>query len=97
MRLCLPPGALLILPAQYFNRYANHEQSARLDRDLYARTEKKMEEMQLSSQLTWIEVQFLRKAVDTLSACRATLKWTYCMAFYLERDNMTELFEDNQR
>ena len=26
-----------------------------------------------------------------------TLKWTYCMVYYLERNNMTELFEDNQR
>lgn len=81
----------------YFNRFANHEQSARLDRDLYSRTEKKMEKMQVTSDLTWIEVQFLKKAVDTLTECRMTLKWTYCMAFYLKRHNMTELFEDNQR
>ncbi|KAN0065115.1 hypothetical protein ACQY0O_001612 [Thecaphora frezii] len=81
----------------YFNRFANHEQSAKLDRDLYGRTEKKMEEMQLTSDLTWIEVQFLKKAVDTLTECRMTLKWTYCMAYYLARNNMTELFEDNQR
>ncbi|WFD44656.1 RBR-type E3 ubiquitin transferase [Malassezia psittaci] len=81
----------------YFNRYANHEQSARLDRDLYKRIEKKMDEMQITSGLTWIEVQFLRKAADTLTECRMTLKWTYCMVYYLERNNMTELFEDNQR
>ncbi|GAK64662.1 RING finger protein [Moesziomyces antarcticus] len=81
----------------YFNRFANHEQSAKLDRDLYGRTEKKMEEMQLTTDLTWIEVQFLKKAVDELCECRMTLKWTYCMAYYLARNNMTELFEDNQR
>lgn len=83
--------------SQYFNRFANHEQSARLDRDLYGRTEKKMEEMQVTSELTWIEVQFLKKAVDIVTECRMTLKWTYAMAYYLARDNMTELFEDNQR
>ena len=81
----------------YFNRYANHEQSARLDRQLYQRIEKKMEDIQLTSELSWIEVQFLKKAADTLTECRMTLKWTYCMAYYLERNNMTELFEDNQR
>ncbi|PWN32169.1 putative ariadne-1 protein [Meira miltonrushii] len=81
----------------YFNRFANHDQSARLDRDLYKRTEKKMEEMQVSSELTWIEVQFLKKAVDIVTECRMTLKWTYAMAYYLEKNNMTELFEDNQR
>lgn len=56
-----------------------------------------MREMQESSDLSWIEVQFLRKAVDTLSVCRTTLQWTYAMAYYLERNNFTELFEDNQR
>ncbi|KAJ3299914.1 hypothetical protein HK104_006065 [Borealophlyctis nickersoniae] len=81
----------------YYNRYANHEQSAKLDKDLYEKTEKKMEEMQQSSELSWIEVQFLRKAVEVLLQSRQTLKWTYCLAYYLARDNMTALFEDNQR
>ncbi|KAG0002677.1 hypothetical protein BGZ80_010986 [Entomortierella chlamydospora] len=81
----------------YYNRFANHEQSAKLDRDLYMKTEKKMEEMQRTSDLSWIEVQFLKKAVDVLTSCRMTLRWTYAFAFYLARDNMTELFEDNQR
>jgi ariadne-1 len=56
-----------------------------------------MEEMQRTSNLSWIEVQFLRVAVDKLFECRMTLKWTYAFAFYLERDNQTALFEDNQR
>ncbi|KAI8391731.1 uncharacterized protein BYT42DRAFT_527401 [Radiomyces spectabilis] len=81
----------------YYNRYANHEQSAKLDQDLYQKTEKKMEEMQLTSDLSWIEVQFLKKAVDVTVECRTTLKWTYAFAFYLARGNQTELFEDNQR
>ncbi|KAG5461863.1 MAG: hypothetical protein BJ554DRAFT_5881 [Olpidium bornovanus] len=56
-----------------------------------------MEELQLSSDLSWIEVQFLKKAVDILCQCRMTLKWTYAFAYYLKRTNATELFEDNQR
>jgi len=56
-----------------------------------------MEEMQRTSDLSWIEVQFLKKAVDVLTSCRMTLRWTYAFAFYLMRNNMTELFEDNQR
>jgi len=80
----------------YYNRWANHEQSARLSLDLYAKTEKKMEEMQVTSDLTWIEVQFARKAVDEIIKCRMTLKWTYAMAYYLEKGNMKEIFEDNQ-
>ncbi|KAJ3032677.1 hypothetical protein HDV00_007275 [Rhizophlyctis rosea] len=81
----------------YYNRYANHEQSAKLDKDLYEKTEKKMEEMQLSSKLSWIEVQFLKKTVEVLLDARTILKWTYAFAYYLNRDNMTAIFEDNQR
>ncbi|KAI9593066.1 hypothetical protein BDF19DRAFT_387664 [Syncephalis fuscata] len=81
----------------YYNRYANHDQSARLDKELHTKTEKKMEEMQRTSDLSWIEVQFLRTAVDKLVECRMTLKWTYAFAYYLERNNQTTLFEDNQR
>ncbi|KAI9313240.1 hypothetical protein BX666DRAFT_755599 [Dichotomocladium elegans] len=81
----------------YYNRYANHEQSAKLDQDLYRKTEKKMEEMQQTSDLSWIEVQFLKKAVDVTVQSRMTLKWTYAFAFYLARANETVIFEDNQR
>ncbi|KAN0091463.1 hypothetical protein V8E55_005029 [Tylopilus felleus] len=81
----------------YYNRWANHEQSAKLSVELYNKTEKKMEEMQISSDLTWIEVQFMKKAVDEVEKCRMTLKWTYAMAYYLEKSNEKELFEDNQR
>ncbi|KAI0041302.1 hypothetical protein FA95DRAFT_1501686 [Auriscalpium vulgare] len=81
----------------YYNRWANHEQSAKLSVELYVKTEKKMEEMQLSTALTWIEVQFMKKAVDEVEKCRTTLKWTYAMAYYLEKSNQKELFEDNQR
>ncbi|THH10672.1 hypothetical protein EW145_g1168 [Phellinidium pouzarii] len=81
----------------YYNRWANHEQSAKLSVDLYSKTEKKMEEMQITSNLTWIEVQFAKKAVDEVFKCRMTLKWTYAMAYYLAKGNAKELFEDNQR
>ena len=65
--------------------------------ELYAKTEKKMEEMQITSELTWIQVQFMKKAVDVVFKCRMTLKWTYAMAYYLALGNEKELFEDNQR
>ncbi|BFZ60834.1 hypothetical protein YB2330_001886 [Saitoella coloradoensis] len=81
----------------YYNRFANHEQSAKLDRELYNRTEKKMAQLQANSELSWIEVQFLKAAVDVLVQARQTLKWTYAFAFYLQRNNVTEIFEDNQR
>lgn len=81
----------------YYNRYANHEQSARLDKDIYQKTEKKMVQLQTASGMSWIEVQYLNAASQALQTCRQTLKWTYAFAFYLARNNLTEIFEDNQK
>lgn len=81
----------------YYNRYANHEQSAKLDKDLYLKTDKKMTNLQTASGMSWIEVQFLDTASRALQECRQTLKWTYAFAYYLARNNMTEIFEDNQK
>ncbi|KAK0384432.1 hypothetical protein NLU13_8518 [Sarocladium strictum] len=81
----------------YYNRYANHEQSAKLDRDIAAKTEKKMVQLQTASGMSWIEVQYLNSASQALQTCRQTLKWTYAFAFYLMKNNLTEIFEDNQR
>ena len=53
--------------------------------------------MQLQSNLTWIEVQFAKAALDEVFKCRMTLKWTYAMAYYLARGNQKQLFEDNQK
>jgi len=81
----------------YYNRYANHEQSAKLDKDIFHKTEKKMTLLQSSSNMSWIEVQFLETASKALQQCRQTLKWTYAFAYYLARNNQTEIFEDNQK
>ncbi|KAI9824373.1 MAG: hypothetical protein M1819_000878 [Sarea resinae] len=81
----------------YYNRYANHEQSAKLDKDIFLKTEKKMTNLQSASGMSWIEVQFLDAASQVLQQCRQTLKWTYAFAYYLARNNQTEIFEDNQK
>jgi ariadne-1 len=57
-----------------------------------------MEEMQHQSEFSWIQVQFLKNAVDVLLKSRQTLMWTYALAYYLSRtSNATAIFEDNQR
>lgn len=81
----------------YYTRYDNHNQSAKLEQELYQKIEKKMETLQKTTDLSWIEVQFLKKAADILFKCRMILKWTYAFAYYLQRDNHTMIFEDNQR
>ena len=55
-----------------------------------------MEEMQQHN-MSWIEVQFLRKAVDILCECRRTLMFTYVFAYYLKKNNQSELFEVSGR
>lgn len=51
-----------------------------------------MEEMQQHN-MSWIEVQFLKKAVDVLCLCRQTLMYTYVFAFYLKKNNQSIIFE----
>ncbi|PVZ97466.1 hypothetical protein BB558_003028 [Smittium angustum] len=80
----------------YYNRFNNHEQSIQLTKKLIKITEQNVESVQLNSSLSWIEVMFLHDAVNILSECRNTLKWTYAFAFFLKKDNLNIMFEDNQ-
>ena len=43
----------------YFDRFNNHELSAKLDQELLEKTEEKMQEVQETSELSWIEVNFV--------------------------------------
>lgn len=38
----------------------------------------------------------MQNAVDELTACRLTLKWSYAMAYFLAAGNQKEMFEDIQ-
>lgn len=80
----------------YCNRYMNHMQSLKFEHKLYASVKDKMEEMQQHN-MSWIEVQFLKKAVDILCQCRQTLMYTYVFAYYLKKTNQSVIFEDNQK
>lgn len=80
----------------YCNRYMNHMQSLKFENKLYATVKIKMEEMQHHN-MSWIEVQFLKKAVDVLCLCRQTLMFTYVFAFYLKKNNQSIIFEENQK
>lgn len=80
----------------YCNRYMNHWESLKFENKLHESIRSKMEEMQQFG-MSWIEVQFLQKAVDVLCMCRRTLMYTYVFAYYLEKNNQSEIFEANQR
>ena len=60
--------------------------------DSFLSFQEKMEEMQQHN-MSWIEVQFLKKAVDILCECRRTLMYTYVFAYYLKKNNESEIFE----
>lgn len=59
---------------------------------LYQAVEERMREMQ-GHGMSWIEVQFLRNAVDVLCSCRRTLMYTYAFAYYLVKNNQVIIFE----
>ena len=40
-----------------------------------------------------VQVQFMKRAVDSLCHCRQTLQFTYAFAFYLKKNNHTLIFE----
>ena len=44
-----------------------------------------------------IDTVYLLTAVDTLNDCRMTLMNTYIFAYYLYKNNHSEIFEANQR
>lgn len=70
----------------------NHMQSLKFENKLYASIKDKMEEMQQHN-MSWIEVQFLKIAVDVLCQCRQTLMYTYVFAYYLLKNNQSIIFE----
>jgi ariadne-1 len=80
----------------YFDRFNNHELSAKLDVELLERAAERITQVQDETGMSWIEAQYMREAVAELSRCRLTLKWTYAMAHFLESGNDKQIFEDIQ-
>lgn len=81
----------------YCNRYMNHEQSLKFENRLNESVKEKMKELQNDHRMSWIEVQFLKKAVDGLLSSRQTLMYTYVFAYYLKSNNQQVIFEENQQ
>lgn len=74
----------------YFNRYQNHGHSLQLEAKLWKMVEHRQREMQKTG-LSWIEVQFLSKAVRALTDARTVLRNTYVFAYYLEKNNQVRV------
>ncbi|CAG9840346.1 unnamed protein product [Diabrotica balteata] len=68
-------------------------QSLKSGQKLYA----SVEEMQQLHEIRWIDVKYLKKAVDILCRCQQTLMYTDVFAYYLKRNNQSVIFKFNQQ
>merc|ERR1712001_126596 len=64
----------------YSNRYLSHLMSLKFEKDHYSMAKNRMDEMMLFK-ISWAEVQFLKKSLDTLTDCRRTLMYTYAFGY----------------
>ena len=83
----------------YYQRYHAHEQAQKFAKKQLAQTEQRMIQLQDSTateQTSWIDVQFLKSAVEQLIECRRVLKCTYTFAYYLTDAGKKERFEHHQ-
>lgn len=90
-----PSSAALAKYLFYYNRYMNHQRSLSLEKQIEVTL------IDLKATITdrgvaGMEIKFLDKALEGLCQSRRTLMYTYVFAFYLQRDNQAEIFEDNQ-
>jgi len=86
----------------YNNRYLIYLQSLKNEKNYYSQVDTMMEAMQKHN-MSWIEVQFLKKSLDILCECRRTLMFSFVFAYYLNQNNHlfvnnhSTIFEDNQK
>ncbi|CAM9276486.1 unnamed protein product [Ectocarpus sp. 8 AP-2014] len=82
----------------YYKRYQAHDSSQQIAEKQQDATERRMVELQESSAgSAWIDVQFLKTAMEQLIECRRVLKYTYVMSYYIEEKTPAkELFEHHQ-
>lgn len=73
----------------FWSRYVSQTQSQRLEK-LYF-TEKKLEHLKHCQ-----HIYVIKNVFKILSSCRKTLLLTYMFAFYLERNNQSIIFNENQ-
>ncbi|CAF0946239.1 unnamed protein product [Adineta ricciae] len=79
----------------YYTRYQTHNQSLEFEEKLSDQAEQRVQEMQAEG-MTYTQQQSVQKVFTVLQQCRRTLKYTYPFAYYLERSNQSEIFEQNQ-
>lgn len=69
------------------------EKSLKMEQKLYDSVKKDVHQ---DKGMSFLEIQFLKDAVDILCQCRQTLMYTYVFAYYVEPCNQVEIFVNNQ-
>lgn len=80
----------------YYQRYHAHDVSLKFASQQRELAERKMVEQQEAFKTSWIDVQFLKQAVELVIECRRVLKYTYALGFFLQDDASKQLFEYHQ-
>ncbi|XP_044582922.1 E3 ubiquitin-protein ligase ARIH1-like [Cotesia glomerata] len=80
----------------YYDRYVNYKKSFEKDNDLCLIIGETITKFQALG-MSWMEVQFLTRALEALRQCRVTLMYSYPFAYYIEPCNQMDIFVDNQR
>ena len=81
----------------YYQRFIAHDRSLKHASGYREEAESKMLGLQESGKSAWIDVQFLKQAVEQVIECRRVLKYTYVLGYFLE--DLTQekrLFEYHQ-
>lgn len=78
----------------YHDRFRSHEHSLDLESKRYRKVSRKVarDEQRLSNN----DVLLVNRAFDVLLTCRQMLTYTYPFAYYLVKNNQSEVFEQNQ-
>eukprot|EP01042_Synura_sphagnicola_P007087 gene7087-9074_t len=81
----------------YYQRFHGHDGALRFAARQREQAEKRMVEIQESEKSSWIDVQYLKHAVEQVIDCRRVLKYTYVFGYFLvDGSAEKQLFEHHQ-
>ena len=81
----------------YYQRFIEHDRSLKFAAGNREEAERRMVEMQEAGKSAWIDVQFLKQAVEQVIECRRVLKYTYVLGYFLKDGTQEKsLFEHHQ-
>ncbi|TMS36976.1 hypothetical protein L596_004016 [Steinernema carpocapsae] len=80
----------------YHDLYRIHQKSIEFNEKLRKKVNGACETIATSKRMTFSELQYFPKAVDSLLKCRTTLMYSYAFAYFLEDSLNKTIFEDIQ-